>query len=708
MSLLSPHSVAVVGASATPGKVGHEIFKNLVTQGFAGTVYPINPKPDPILGHATYASVKDLPEAVDLVVIVTPAATVAGILRECAEKKVPSVIVISAGFGETGSEEGHRLEHELIEIVRANQQTSKPINVVGPNCLGLVRPSLKLNASFAAALPPTGSIGLVTQSGAMGVALMDSAASFGLGLSLVLSVGNKALLDECDYVELLEHDDETKVIGLYLESVKDGRRFLEEVTRVNVTKPIVLLKSGVSQAGSRAASSHTGALAGSDAAIEALCAQSGIRRAHTTEEFLDLLAVLSKEPALLSPRIAIITNAGGPGILATDAAEPAGLILATPSPKTKEVLSKALPAAASSGNPIDVLGDAGADRYAAALEACADDPEIDGCAVLLTPQVMTPCDEIARTVASVLASSPLMPVVTAFMGGDSVREAKRILRESGIPAFATPERAIAALGALLPRPRGTRPLAALSTERSQRANALLDGISGLVPEDVTEQLLAVYDLPMPKQGLATSADEAVAIARDIGLPVIAKISSPQILHKTDVGGIRANLKTEEEVRVAYEEIMKNMEKFRVASDELTLNSQLETRNSPPYIRGVLIQRFLPIGDEFIVGALRDPSFGPMIMVGLGGIYTELFRDTCFRIAPVDTETVYEMLVALRSWKLLLGLRGKAQSDIDTLARFVATMSSLAAECPRICELDVNPVLVGPTGIVIADVKIVLD
>ena len=699
---LNPTSIAVIGASAQEGKVGHDILKNLLTQGYAGKIFPVNPKGGEILGATAYVSVKDIPETPDMAVIVIPAKFVPDALEECGAKGIKTVVVISAGFGEVHTAEGRDLEDELITIARRLE-----INLIGPNCLGVVRPGAKMNASFAKELPPAGPIALISQSGAMGVALMDGAMQSGLGFSTMLSIGNKAVMDECDFLEICAQDPETTVIGFYLESIKDGARFLETARRVSSKKHIVLLKAGVSEHGRAAASSHTGALAGSDAAVEALCAQAGIRRAHSTEEFLDLLGVLGMEPQLPTDRIAIITNAGGPGILATDAAESIGLKMPALAPRSAEALKPHLPAAASIANPIDVIGDADTARYEAAFTACQKDPNIDGIVVLLTPQVMTPCDDIAKAIVHLHTSSPMMPVVCAFMGGESVEKATNILRKAGIPVFPTPERAVNAIGALrmqTPRP-GTAALGLEKykilgaplrgrgdKERIKRAHGLLADSHGLLDEFTTQKLFALYDLPMPGQALAKTADEAVAIAERIGYPLIAKISSPQILHKTDVGGIRANLKNAKDIKTAFKDI-----------------TSAVAKNMPEAtLEGVLIQQFLPVGNEFIVGCVRDPSFGPLVMAGLGGIYTELFADTSFRIAPVDEKEAYRMLQQLKSWKLLLGMRGKPQADIDALATLVACISRMVSDCPQIVELDLNPVLVSDKGTIIADAKVVTE
>ncbi len=685
MAILDPQSIAVIGASATPGKVGHDILKNLLTQGYTGKIFPVNPKGGDILGATVYTSIADIPEIPELAVIVIPATAVPQALTECGEKDIKNVVVISAGFGEVHTDEGKKLEEELVAITKKHS-----INLLGPNCLGVVRPHAKMNASFAKELPPAGNIAFVSQSGAVGVALMDGAASFGLGLSAFLSIGNKAAFDESNALELLMHDAHTHVIGFYLESIKDGRRFME-IARAS-KKPIVLLKAGVSEHGRKAASSHTGALAGSDAAIDALCAQTGIHRARSTEEFLDLLSVLSMEPPLLSNRIGIITNAGGPGILATDAAESAKLDLPSLSDAITETLKPKLPAAASTQNPIDVIGDAGADRYEAAIDACQNDPNIDGLVIILTPQVMTPVNEIAELIVRKKKESPLMPIVTAFMGGDSVREAKKILRVATIPTFATPERAVRAMKALACHPEldeGRHATNVMVRRAHHDTISILNDKSGLLDESTTTQLFNAYNLPLPKQDLATTAEEAVHIAEQIGYPVIAKISSPDILHKTDVGGVRANLQSAADVITAFNDILKN------------------GHAHSSHVKGVLIQQFLPVGNEFIVGAVRDPSFGPLIMAGLGGIYTELFKDSAFRIAPVNSADAYAMLSELESWKLLLGMRGKPQADIDALAQVIVNVSRMMLENPSITELDLNPVLVRNDGVMVADAKVVI-
>lgn len=693
MSLLSPSSIAVIGASAEEAKVGHIVLKNILTQGFKGKLYPVNPKGGEILGMKAVTSVSAIEGALDLAVIVTPGKTVPGILEECGKKKVKTVIVISAGFGETGTNEGHALEEEVKRIAKQHQ-----INLVGPNCLGVIRPSIGMNASFAENLEKAGSIALLSQSGALAVALLDAAGSLQMDFSLVVSMGNKTVMNECDFLELCRDDPETKVIGMYVESIQDGARFLRAARDVTQKKPIILIKSGTSERGKKAVSSHTGALAGSDAAINAVCAQTGIHRAHTTDEFLDLLRVLSTQPTLLTPHIAVITNAGGPGILATDAAEREKLVLTELDPANAQSLQKLLPPAASVKNPIDVLGDALGDRYGAALAACGKDRHIDGVAALLTPQVMTPCEEIAQAIIDVHAKYPLMPVVTSFMGEKNVASAIRLLQENCIPNFPSPERAVAALAAL--QPKKELRIKNYELRKPGQHNSLFiipNSIRGLLSEDLTRDLFSHYSLPLPSSAVAKNEKDAVRHAEEMGYPVVAKISSPQIIHKTDIGCVKVNIKNKEELTAAFKTIMTNAK----ASAGLRPAEKI-------IINGVLIQQFLPAGDEFIVGAIKDPNFGHLVMVGLGGIYTELFKDTSFRIAPIDEDDAYAMLQELKSWKMLLGMRGKSQSDIVALAKIVVQISHLVTDCPQIKELDLNPVIVRSDGVVIADAKVIVE
>ncbi len=689
MPLLSPQSIAVIGASADPKKVGHLIFRNLVTQGFKGDVFPVNPKGGDILGKPSFISIAEIKKSVDVAVIVTPASTVCGLAEECGKKGVKLLVVISAGFSEAG-EAGKTLESDLVAIAQKYK-----MKLVGPNCLGLIRPKIGMNASFAPHIPAAGGVALLSQSGAIGDAFIDRSESIGLKLSLFVSLGNKAMMDECDFLEIAGEDKETTVIGLYLENIRDGQRFLKLARRIGCQKPIIILKSGTSEGGRRAVSSHTGALAGSDAAVGAIVSQAGLRRASTTEEFLDLLRTLSSQPVLPSDRIAIITNAGGPGVLATDAAEHAGLTLPPLSAKQESILKAALPPSASTKNPIDVLGDALADRYVSALKAVDADPNIDGAVVVLTPQIMTPALEIAKAIVQTRKRSSLLPVVTCFMGETGVREAIAYLHSNGIPNFPSPETAVQMLGELRFKNEHVcrvQRAVKLDSERTGKALAILQGAEkGLLSEQRTNRLLKLYHMPIPHAEVVATPADAIKIAATIGYPVTAKISSKDILHKTDIGGVRVNLKNEDQLRTACEEILVNVKKHAPTA----------------HISGLLIQQSLPPGSEFIAGALADPSVGHLVMAGLGGIYTELFKDAVFRVAPVSVPDVYLMLPELKSWKLLLGMRGKAQLAIDAYAELISNLSLLVSECPEISEVDFNPVLVTEKGITILDAKVVV-
>lgn len=688
MSLLDPKSVAVIGASATQGKVGHDILSNLLIQKYRGRVVAVNPKGERILGCPTYPSVTAMPEPVDLAVIAIPAPLVAAAMHECGAKGIKNVVIITAGFKETHDEEGEKREEEIRQIA-----VQYGMSVVGPNCLGMLRPSIGLNASFAKDIPPAGNVALISQSGSTAVAIMDQSAQLGLSFSVVFSIGNKTVLSEVDYLRLCMKDEKTAAIGLYLENIDQGSDFLETAREISPHKPIILLKAGTTEQGRRAAQSHTGALAGNDAPLKTLCAQAGIHLTQTMDDFIDTIAVLSNQPALPSRNIAIVTNAGGLGILAADAATRCGLGLPPLSEEAQKKLKECLPPTASIRNPIDLIGDAKTDRYEAAIRACRSDPGIDGLVVLLSPQIMTPCSEIADVVIREMRNVKLMPVTVCFMGGDIVQDAKRKMQSHNIPVFPTPERAINALYRLFPRKATEMRKSCVPVPgKGDEGRALLKGRHGLLDDESVQKLFTCFSLPTVKSCVAKTANEAMEGAATLGYPLAMKINSPDILHKTDIGGVRLGLKSNDDVRTAFDEIMRNAARNAPAAD----------------LKGVLMQKMLPAGHEFIVGSTNDPNFGPLIMVGLGGIYTELFRDAVFRVAPVTEEDAYGMLEELRSWKMLLGLRGKEQSDIAGLAEIISNVSALVCNCPQIKELDLNPVIVRGDGVQIADAKVVLE
>lgn len=694
MSFLSPTSIAVIGASAEPLKVGHEILKNLV-QEFKGVIIPVNPKHDKILGKSCVTSIREAKPRPDIAVIAIPAAFVPSVLEECAEIGIRNAVIVSAGFGETGTEEGRDLERRVKDIA-----TKASMTLIGPNCLGILLPHVGANASFARRLPHPGNIAFISQSGAMAVAMFDEFEDRKLGLSFAVSMGNKAVTDECDLLAIASKDENTKIIGLYLESIVDGERFLDTASILtkrkprSAGKPIVLLKSGVSSKGARAVSSHTGALAGSDAAVEAACRQSGIIRARDSEEFLDTLAALSLLPPLPTRRIGILTNAGGPGILATDAAQREGLELAELHEETKDALRKHLPATASVSNPVDVIGDAKADRYETALHALARDAAVDAVIIILTRQVMTEVTKTAEAIVRASKMNRLIPFASVFMGGNSVEEGRNILHGANLPTFESPSDVMRALRNLreATKTQGRkREMRKVVQKKLKQSRFLPDATKGLLPEESLTSLFAHYGIPLPLSRLARTADEAVSSAREIGVPVVLKVSSPHILHKTDVGGIRVNLEKAEEIRTAFTEIQQNVRK-----------------NAPTAsIRGILVQQYLPLGSEFIVGCMRDATFGHLLMVGWGGIYTEILRDRTFRIAPITERDAYEMLQDLKSWELLLGARGKERLDIDGLAGLLLSISNLVTENPHITDIDLNPVIVRSDGVQVADAKVIV-
>jgi len=676
-----PQSIAVVGASREPGKVGHDVLNNLAQYGFEGALYPVNPKADQVLGRTCYASVKELPAAVDLAVIVVPARVVLPVMEECGQKGVRAAIIISAGFKESGVEGAER-ERAMTAIA-----ARYGIRVIGPNCLGLINTQCRLNASFAADMPARGNIAFVSQSGAFGTAVLDWAIGERIGFSKFVSVGNKADVDEVDLLRAIGQDQETAVILGYVESVANGAEFVRVAREVSRIKPLVIMKSGGTQAGARAASSHTGALAGSENAFRAAFRQSGILRVSVVEEMFDLAMAFSFQGRIAGPRIAIVTNAGGPGIIATDAIERSGLRMADLSRETVETLRPALPAAANLYNPIDVLGDAPAERYRVALAAAIADPNVDGMIVIVTPQTTTEPEATAEAVAE-LASGTDKPILGCLMGGPRVAEGRRILVARHVPDYPFPERAVRALEAMyryrlwLDQPEETPPRvdarkkvahAALATARAEERMEL--------DEHAAREVIGAYGFRLPTSRLAATAAEAVAFAADTGGRVVLKIASPDILHKSDVGGVKVGLQGEEAVREAYHEIRDNARR----------------RMPQAEIRGVLVQEMVAGGKEVILGMTRDPQFGPLLMFGLGGIYVEVLKDVSFRLAPLTRRDAEEMVREIRSYPLLRGVRGEPPADVGAIIQGLLQLSQLVMDFPEVVEMDVNPLVVFPQG-----------
>ncbi len=679
----SPKAVAVIGASREPEKLGYNVLHNIVQYGYAerGAVYPINPNTQEILGLECYPSVLAVPGAIDLAVIVIPSRQVMTALVECGEKGIKGAVIISAGFREMGHE-GWQREREIVGVARRYG-----MRLVGPNCLGLIDTITGLNASFAVGMPRQGTIAFMSQSGALCTSILDMALADEVGFSRFVSLGNKADLDEIAFIEEWADDPYTRVIIAYLEGISEGAAFMRVAGQVSRHKPIIAIKAGTTSAGSRAVSSHTGTLAGLERAYETAFRQSGVIRARSVQELFDFSIAFARQPLLQNDRIAIVTNAGGPGIMATDACELAGLQLAPLEAETMANLRSFLPAAASVLNPVDVLGDARADRYEQTVSQVLNDPNVGGVIVIVTPQVMTQVEETARVVGQ-LSQEHKKPILGCFMGSGAVAHGIQILNENAVPNYPVPERAVAAMAAMMVhRHWRVRPAAQLETfavdqDRVRRALRRVRDEGRVAMGDAEAwEILDAYGIATPKTRLAHSPDEAVRFAEEIGFPVAVKIASPDILHKTDVGGVQLNVATSADVRKAYDLMLYRAEQYAPNAD----------------IWGCLVQEMIIGGKEVIMGMHRDPHFGPLMMFGLGGIYVEALRDVVFRVAPFDRRDAREMIGEIRASSVFRGGRGEGASDLEALAEALLRLAQLAADFPDILEFDINPVTVFEDG-----------
>ncbi|MCJ7737701.1 MAG: acetate--CoA ligase family protein [Anaerolineae bacterium] len=692
-TFFTPKSVAVIGASATPGKLGHSVVRNLQEGGFEGEIYPINPKSTEILGLTAYRSVMDILGTVDLAVIVIPYGVVPAALEECGEKGIPSVVIITAGFRESGRG-GVEREKQLVEIAHRYK-----MRLIGPNCLGVIDTGTPLNATFSAGMPPVGPIDFMSQSGALGTAVLDIAMAGRMGFSKFISLGNKADVSEIDLLNALADDPASKVILMYVEGVSNGQEFIQVARRVSRRKPIIAIKSGVTESGSRAVSSHTGSLAGSEAAYPAAFKQAGVIRAQSMQELFDFSLAFAYQPRIAGNRIGIVTNAGGPGILATDGLERAGMRIARFTEETRAALSDCLPSWASVGNPVDVLGDAKADRYKEAIRLTLADPRVDGLLVVLTPQAMTEIEETAKAVGDVAKTSE-KPILACFMGEARVNAGVEILREADVPNYMFPERAAASFAAMEAyRSELERPIfePEACVECNATVRALFDRIrsEGRVTIGDAEawDVLKAYGFSVPESKLATTADEAVEFAGAIGYPVVLKIASPDILHKTDVGGVKVNLRSASDVRDAFDLIVYRAGRYMPDAR----------------IWGCQVQQMVLGGREILLGMSRDPQFGPLVAFGLGGIYVEALKDVAFRVAPFSREEASEMIREIRSYRLLEGVRGEQRSDHEALIDALLKISRLVTDFPEIVELDINPMMVFEegSGAMAIDMRLVL-
>ena len=692
--LLRPDSVAVVGASATPGKVGYEILNNLIKDDFRGELYPINPSASEILGRKCYKSLKDVPGKVDLAILVIKRDLVIPVLNDCAATGIKAAIVITAGFGETG-EEGKALQREIIKIVKENG-----ITMVGPNCLGLINPWHNLNASFGQVAGIPGGIALISQSGALLTGVQDIAASEKLGFSVLASIGNKAALDEVDFLENLKDDSNTKVIGAYLENIVRGQDFMRIAELVGKVKPIVILKAGRTKAGAKAASSHTGSLAGADSAYASAFERTGVIRAESIEQLFDIAMAFAYQPLPAGDRVAVVTNAGGPGIMMSDALELAGLKIAQLDTETTQKLLDILPPAASVHNPVDVLGDASADLYGKATEILLASPSVDSLIVILTPQKMTEDAKVAQNVIDI-SKNYKKPVFTCFIGADSVSDGVNLLRENKIPQYPIPERAAKAMLEMVKYSRyKARPLRVverfginkypvIKIMKAYRSRGLYE-----IGEVDSKAIMKAYNFEVPPGAMASTADEAVRFADELGYPVAMKISSPDILHKSDVGGVKVGLHNRGAVEDAFELMMLRIKRKKPDAD----------------LRGVLIEKMVPANREVILGMNKDPQFGPVLMFGLGGIFVEVLKDVSFGLAPITAEEAMKMIQSTKSYKLLTGARGQKPVDIPAIVTNLQRMSQLVMDFPEISEIDINPLMVGHEGdgAYVVDARIIIS
>lgn len=676
-AVLRPKSVAVIGASRQRGSISGEVFHNLISQGFPGPVYPVNRSAKVVQSVTAYASIKDVPGDVDLAVITIPKEHVLAAVRECVQKGVRGLVVLTAGFGETGAQ-GKALQDELTRIVRGAK-----MRMVGPNCLGLLNtdPEINLNATFAPTWPPHGGVAFSSQSGAIGLAILDTARDLGIGITQFVSMGNKADVSGNDLLEYWENDPGCRVILLYLESLGNPARFMEIARRVARKKPIAVVKSGRTEAGARAASSHTGALAGLDVAVDALLGQAGVIRTDTMEELFDLAMLLANQPVPSGNRVGLLTNAGGPAIMASDACESRGLAIPALSPKTVEELHAFLPAEASTKNPVDMIASATPASYERALKLLLADEAIDSVIVLFVPPIVTEAADVAAAIRRAGAGTK-KPIVTCFMGTHGIPEALSSLREGRYPSYAFPEAAAQALsravryGTWLSVPQGKVPeLAGIQPDDARSAVRTGRPNRWLSAADV-RRVLDAYGIRTPKEEVASDARGAAAAAARIGFPVALKLASETIMHKTELGGVVLGLSSAEEVSRAFASIRENL---------VALKREGE-------MSGVLVQEMAPRGVETFVGVTQAPGYGSLIGFGIGGIAVEIWKDVVFRVAPITDTDAAAMLDQIRGVKLLDGFRGSLKADRDALRDTLLRISRMAQDLPEIQEMDLNPLV----------------
>jgi len=678
-----PSSIAVIGASREPEKVGYRILRNIIESGYKGSIYPINPKASELIGLKCYKSILDVPEIVDLAIIAVPAKIVPQVAEECGKKGVKGLIVISAGFSEVGRD-GVFLEKQLLGICK-----KYGMRMQGPNCLGIINTRICLNASFTNAMPTVGHVAFISQSGALGSAILNWALENKIGFTSFISLGNEADLEAADFLEALGEDEETRVICLYIEGVKNGRRFLKIAEDVSKRKPIIALKAGTTETGIKAVSSHTGSLAGSDAAFSAAFKKAGIIRVWSLEELFNLVLAFEAQPVPKGNNVLIITNGGGPGILTAEACEKIGLELPSLEHKLIENLRKNLPPQASFSNPLDVLGDADEKRYFLALQAGLESEKINSLIVIVTPQAMTPAEKIAEVIVKARKESFEKPILTSFMGFKEDSIPIRILKENNIPNYPFPEAIAYVLKNMYEYYLNLHtPKEELSKTFGLNEEAIRNIIRKAQKEeravltiDEAINVAQAADIPMPKAIIVKSIEEVVKAASEIGYPIAMKIVSPEIIHKTDVGGVILHIKNSKEAKEAYEQLIKRV---KVSIPQAKIS-------------GILLQKMAPPGKEVIIGAVRDPIFGPLLMFGLGGIYVDFFKDVAYRLCPLTRSEAEEMIEETKAYILLRGVRGEKPSDINSLIEVILKISQLMDRFEEILEMEINPLRVYELG-----------
>lgn len=693
-AILRPKSVAIVGASGTPGKIGYTVVYNLIKDGYQGKIYPVNPNAAEILGLKTYPSVLDIPEPVEAAVITVPAKATKPVIEECGRKGIEGLIIITSGFGESGR---HDLEEEIVEIARKYGS-----RILGPNIVGVLSNSYTMNASFAPFLPLDGKASLITQSGALLIAIDASTYVRRVGFNKLISIGNMSDVDFADLIEWLNEDEDTTCITLYIEGLKAGQRFMNVCRKAN--KPIIAIKSGISEHGAAAAASHTGSLAGAAKVYHAAFQQAGIVQASDLDNLFDRTLALSLQPPMKGDNLLIVTNGGGVGVLATDAAEKYAIPLKFAPKEVQEEMKKSMPEFGSAKNPIDLTGMAGTEWYSNAARAAYPHPWVDGLVILYCETAVSDPIDIAKGLKQVIDESGIKdkPVTISFVGGEKTQAAIQWLVENGIPAYGAPDVAINAMAALREYARMKEDVAqygmSYSAENRDEALKIIARARADHRDSLTEieakQVFALYGLPVVRTLLAKSEDEAAKLAYDIGYPVVMKIVSPEILHKSDAGGVKVNIRDENSLREAYNTILKNAFVY----------------NENARIHGVAIQEMAPWGTEVILGSVNDPTFGPTMMFGLGGIFVEVLKDVTFRVAPVPTGQAFRMLDEIRGAPILAGVRGEAPRDKKELAQTISTYSNMILDlADEIAESDANPVLVYEEGkgLKVVDARIIL-